>query len=87
MAKQKNLPDVPATQVVIQEPQRLSPAAVVPAEDPAKNELAYIKLNFGEVLVCPLDANGNEGLPFKVSHSTYVAFYSNPEKFTLKKTS
>lgn len=66
--------------------QPMAPASITPADDPGKNAIAAIKLNFGEVILVAIDAGGNEGIPFKVNESTYRTYYQNEDKFRLKKT-
>ena len=80
----------PAADDIIEQPiervEPLAPASITPAEDPGKNAVNEIKLKFGEVALVGIDANGNEGILFKVSDSTYRAYYSNENKFRVKKT-
>lgn len=63
----------------------LMPTSAVPAPDPGMNEIDAYKLAYGEVLLASLRPDGSEGIPFKVSTSTYQQYYQDETKFVVKK--
>ncbi|PUZ25021.1 hypothetical protein DCC81_11955 [Chitinophaga parva] len=63
----------------------LMPASATPAPDPVKDEIGSYKLAYGEILLASLKPDGSEGIPFKVSTSTYQQYYQDTTKFVIKK--
>jgi hypothetical protein len=64
---------------------KIEPVSIQPAEYPDKTMQDNIKLSFGEILICSIDSQGNEGVPFKVSTSTFKRYYQDENKFRVKK--